>query len=72
MSTFVKVIVLALFLVLLCEGDTGGPLIAPGNNPNSDVQIGVVSKAVGDCSRNKKPGLFVDVAAIIDWIQKET
>ena len=51
------------------SGDSGGPLIIPGNDTSSDVQIGVVSWGIG-CAR-MFPGVYSRVSIAYDWI-KET
>lgn len=51
-----------------CYGDSGGPLIVPGETPEDDEQIGVVSWGIG-CAY--LPGVFARVAYGHDWI-KET
>mmetsp|Transcript_114 Transcript_114/g.304 ORF Transcript_114/g.304 Transcript_114/m.304 type:complete len:427 (+) Transcript_114:179-1459(+) len=49
-----------------CEGDSGGALIKTGNDPRSDVQIGIISWGSG-CA-NSFPGVYTRVAEIKDWI----
>ncbi|KAL3763296.1 hypothetical protein ACHAWU_008999 [Discostella pseudostelligera] len=50
-----------------CQGDSGGPLIIPGYDPESDVQVGVVSWGIG-CAF--LPGVFSRVSTNYGWIQQ--
>ena len=60
-----------------CTGDSGGPLVAPAHAGGDWVQSGIVSIGLvtdGDgteiCGRN--PGLYVDVATLLPWLEAET
>ncbi|KAL7462188.1 hypothetical protein ACHAXS_002576 [Conticribra weissflogii] len=50
-----------------CYGDSGGPLIIPGNDATKDIQIGVVSWGIG-CSGGY-PGVYSRVSTAYDWIR---
>lgn len=54
-----------------CQADSGGPLIIQGENATSDVQVGIVSWGTG-CADAVFPGVYVDVAVMIDYIQSIT
>ena len=45
----------------------GGPRIFPGDDPEGDVQVGVVSWGIG-CAF--LPGVFSRVSVSYDWIQE--
>lgn len=53
---------------MLDNNMVGGPLIVPGDAPEADVQVGVVSWGIG-CAF--LPGVFSRVSSSYDWI-KET
>lgn len=53
-----------------CEGDSGGPLFVRKND-ESLVQVGIVSWGKG-CARLGKPGVYVNVAHYIPWIEMHT
>ena len=77
-STFAKALIPASRLsdgfngLLGCLGDWGGPLLRLGGSEAGDVQVGVISRAVGDCSRGGLPGMFTDVADVRRWITNIT
>jgi secreted trypsin-like serine protease len=50
-----------------CYGDSGGPLLATDGEGNR-IEVGVVSRGAG-CA-TEFPGVFTDVAAMRDWIDK--
>lgn len=47
-----------------CQGDSGGPLML------DEIQIGVVSRGDG-CAQPGKPGIYVNVAAYLGWIERK-
>ncbi|XP_047115998.1 trypsin I-P1-like [Schistocerca piceifrons] len=47
-----------------CNGDSGGPLIANGQ------QIGIVSWSEKPCASEGLPGVFTEVSYFIDWISE--
>ena len=51
-----------------CFGDSGGPLIARGRNPESDVLLGIVSWGNG-CGIANFPGIYSRVSTYNAWIQ---
>ena len=54
-----------------CKGDGGSPLICPfANQNNRFAQIGIVSWGIG-CSQGQIPGVYVNVATLIDWIDDQ-
>lgn len=50
-----------------CKGDGGGPLVCPGPNGNAQL-VGLVSWGI-DCGKAGIPGVYVNVAHYLDWIQ---
>ena len=52
-----------------CSGDNGGPLIVLGDQPDDDLQVGVVSWGGETCGDASQPGVYADVAYVADWIQ---
>ena len=54
-----------------CLGDSGGPLIASGEDGagNQDVQVGIVSFGVG-CNSPDFPGLYSRISDQIGWIDE--
>mmetsp|Transcript_35871 Transcript_35871/g.78587 ORF Transcript_35871/g.78587 Transcript_35871/m.78587 type:complete len:613 (-) Transcript_35871:466-2304(-) len=53
-----------------CAGDSGGPLILPGNNARSDVQVGVVSWGYG-CASENFPGVYARTNIQADYVLGE-
>jgi secreted trypsin-like serine protease len=51
-----------------CAGDGGGPLVVPGKNANSDVQVGIVSFG-NECANADFPGVYTRVSHYFKWIQ---
>jgi secreted trypsin-like serine protease len=56
----------------LCQGDSGVPLVVPGNSPDGsqDVQIGIVSWGAR-CASKDIPGVYSRVSRVNDWIVQE-
>eukprot|EP01025_Chloroclados_australasicus_P025697 TRINITY_DN2563_c0_g1_i12.p1 TRINITY_DN2563_c0_g1~~TRINITY_DN2563_c0_g1_i12.p1 ORF type:complete len:627 (+),score=90.53 TRINITY_DN2563_c0_g1_i12:494-2374(+) len=55
-----------------CDGDSGGPIIAPGGEGLLDVQVGIVSWGRSKlCGIQGRPGVYTNLgyADIHDWIQ---
>jgi len=52
-----------------CFGDSGGPIILPGNSHLEDIQVGVVSWGE-DCADPVFPGVAARVSYGYDWIQR--
>jgi trypsin len=50
-----------------CYGDSGGPLILMGDNPEEDVQVGLVSWGI-TCAGDF-PGVFSRLSESYDWIR---
>lgn len=50
-----------------CQGDSGGPLVIRGDDPESDIQVGIVSWGIGCGSM---PGVFSRVSTAYAWIQE--
>lgn len=50
-----------------CQGDSGGPLVKIENG--RAVQYGITSWGIG-CARQGKPGVYTNVAALVDFIVK--
>lgn len=48
-----------------CRGDSGGPLV----EMDTGILIGIVSGGKG-CGLEKTPGIYVDVAHYLDWIER--
>lgn len=54
-----------------CKGDGGSPLICPiPGYKGRFQQIGIVSWGIG-CGENNTPGVYVNVALYVEWINKE-
>jgi len=56
-----------------CQGDSGGPLIygsLSSNNPEDDVQIGIVSWGLG-CALEAFPGVYSRISEEFDWIEEQ-
>ncbi|KAL7500408.1 hypothetical protein ACHAWT_008882 [Skeletonema menzelii] len=57
-----------------CQGDSGGGLIyessPSSNNPEDDVQIGIVSWGLG-CALPAFPGVYARISEEIDWITEQ-
>lgn len=47
-----------------CQGDSGGPLI----DPEANTLIGIVSWGGERCGDARKPGVYTNVAAYINWV----
>jgi len=47
-----------------CSGDSGGPLIIPGNSPAQDLQVGIVSWGYG-CASANFPGICKSIDEIL-------
>ena len=56
-----------------CFGDSGGPLIVRGRNPDDDVQVGIVSWSYG-CAYKNYPGVYARTSerGISKFIRKQT
>ncbi len=54
-----------------CQGDSGGPLIVQSNpqDPSSQVLVGMTSLGIG-CAREGKYSVWINIAAILQWIQQ--
>lgn len=52
-----------------CYGDSGGPLIATGDDASEDIQVGVVSWGLA-CASKKYPGVYAELSnpGIYNWI----
>lgn len=56
-----------------CQGDSGGPLIygsSSSDNPEDDVQIGIVSWGLG-CALEAFPGVYSRISEEFDWIAEQ-
>ncbi|KAI4459990.1 eg:bacr7a4.3 protein-related [Holotrichia oblita] len=54
-----------------CKGDGGSPLVCPISKQNGRYfQAGIVSWGIG-CGENNTPGVYVNVALFITWIDSE-
>lgn len=51
-----------------CKGDSGGALIAEGENANEDVQVGLVSWGYG-CAFAHFPGVYTRISEVMDFIE---
>ncbi|XP_058796722.1 melanization protease 1-like [Phymastichus coffea] len=53
-----------------CNGDSGGPIQAPGvvNGKNKYIQYGIVSFGVKNCGTQGLPGVYTRVDYYLDWI----
>jgi len=51
-----------------CVGDSGGPLQCYDNADESWKLAGLVSTGRG-CAVEKKPGIYTNVASLLDWIK---
>ena len=54
-----------------CVGDSGGPLIFPGQNGDGsdDVQVGIVSFGVG-CANPDFPGIYARISDQWEWLEE--
>ena len=52
-----------------CVGDSGGPLLIPGNDPSEDLVVGLASFNYA-CGEGQFPSVFSNVAIDSDWIQQ--
>jgi secreted trypsin-like serine protease len=54
-----------------CQGDSGGPLIVQSNpqDASSQVLVGMTSLGIG-CAREGKYSVWINIAAILQWIQQ--
>ena len=50
-----------------CQGDSGGALILKGDNATTDVQVGIVSWALG-CAREATPSVLARISEAQDFI----
>jgi secreted trypsin-like serine protease len=50
-----------------CHGDSGGPIVVPGDVPGGLLQVGVVSWSV-KCATTGTPSIFARVSTSADWI----
>ena len=53
-----------------CGGDSGGPLILPGNSSRYDVLVGTVSWGMG-CAEARFPGVYSRMSFFYDWIVEQ-
>lgn len=54
-----------------CKGDGGSPLVCPISQQNGRYfQAGIVSWGIG-CGENNTPGVYVNVALFVTWIDSE-
>ena len=51
-----------------CSGDSGGPLLVPSGDMRTRVQVGIVSYGFGSCTSLNKPGYYMRVAALYEWV----
>ncbi|HEY2767027.1 MAG TPA: trypsin-like serine protease [Solirubrobacteraceae bacterium] len=51
-----------------CNGDSGGPLLAPNDSGTGFVEIGIVVHGYQRCS-TRRPSVFTRVEAIAPWVQ---
>ncbi|KAI2498694.1 peptidase [Fragilaria crotonensis] len=52
-----------------CRGDSGGPLILPGNSSAEDIQVGIVSFSISECVHPLYPDFYSRVSASYPWIR---
>lgn len=52
-----------------CNGDSGGPLLAPNRSGTGMVEIGIVVHGYARCS-TRRPSVFTRVEAIAPWVQR--
>jgi trypsin len=50
-----------------CEGDSGGPLLAPAPAGGEPIQIGIAVHVYGRCS-TRRPSVFASVNSISSWV----
>jgi trypsin len=50
-----------------CYGDSGGPLIVPGNDVSQDELVGIVSWGRG-CADPRFPGVYTRISFFYDWV----
>lgn len=55
----------------ICFGDSGGPLLLPGNSSSMDLQLGVVSFSFPTCALPGMPGVFTWIPRYRDWLDPE-
>jgi len=53
----------------LYQGDGGGPLACEANGDGRFYLKGITSWTVGECGKEKKPGVYTDVPQFVQWIQ---
>ena len=53
-------------------GDAGSPIIASGDAATADVQVGIATQVMGDCSFAERPAPFLDVGPLYTWISENT
>lgn len=51
-----------------CNGDSGGPLLAPAASGEGYVEIGIVIHGYAHCS-TRRPSVFTRIEAIAPWVQ---
>ena len=59
-----------LIYFLIQQGDGGGPLVCRGSSKEY-ILAGVVSWGLG-CGERGIPGVYVDVAKYVDWVESIT
>lgn len=52
----------------ICNGDSGGPLIIPGENATGDVQVGIISHGKNECEDSTYPGVYSRISSNMEFI----